>query len=647
MQKSRKLLALILTLVIVAGMLSTAAYADIISPDTAPAQICVTMTEDPQHSVSITWTTIDTNLTDPAVTINGMIFSAEKTVRAVASSNLKAADSTAVTQKAFYNAVINGLQAGTDYTYICSAKDSSGITYASAGNAFRTAPSSNDEFTFMYWADPQASGQNGKAITPNSSFLRKYDISFLYIAGDITDTAANESQWEVLFNQKASGYADSSLISNNFNNALSDYVVAAVQGNHDNGVFANHIVYPKSGAADNTYAYTYGSAHFIMLNLETGYIYTRAEQQAFLREQVAYAKANGLWTIVGYHKAIYSGASHMNDDDVIDARQYWGPIFAELDVDVVLQGHDHVLSYGFVDANGNNARNTQGDAMNYRVVGSRAWAANKPSNAPLYYEGNCASTLKFYSASAYRSNADDPMYLASANYAFLDRNSARPTGHTQNPNGPQSDTQQNPTYTTVTVTNEAITFTTYCFPYNPASDTVGPIAGYEPWIYDIFTVNRTAPVASDWTVYYSAVDEAAEFTNGDFSIFTYESAAAALELVADALSANILTFAPYEKQGVVDNAANAIISAIQQAKESLVIRCVGVTAGASVKKLNSNQNDLTITVTESFADGSVSVISVTIRISNNAAGTYEVGNYKVYVNTKGNDQIRDCYIVED
>ena len=76
MQKSRKLLALILTLVIVAGMLSTAAYADIISPDTAPAQICVTMTEDPQHSVSITWTTIDTNLTDPAVTINGMIFSA-------------------------------------------------------------------------------------------------------------------------------------------------------------------------------------------------------------------------------------------------------------------------------------------------------------------------------------------------------------------------------------------------------------------------------------------------------------------------------------------------------------------------------------------------------------------------------------------
>jgi len=32
-------------------------------------------------------------------------------------------------------------------------------------------------------------------------------------------------------------------------------------------------------------------------------------------------------------------------------------------------------------------------------------------------------------------------------------------------------------------------------------------------------------------------------------------------------------------------------------------------------------------------------------INNNAAGTYQVGIYRVYVDTKGNTQIHECYIV--
>jgi len=71
-----------------------------------------------------------------------------------------------------------------------------------------------------------------------------------------------------------------------------------------------------------------------------------------------------------------------------------------------------------------------------------------------------------------------------------------------------------------------------------------------------------------------------------------------------------------------------------------------VTPSAYVKKLNGNQNDLTITVTETFYNGDVNITSLTFKINNNAAGTYQVGLYKVYVDTKGNDQIRACYIVD-
>jgi len=67
---------------------------------------------------------------------------------------------------------------------------------------------------------------------------------------------------------------------------------------------------------------------------------------------------------------------------------------------------------------------------------------------------------------------------------------------------------------------------------------------------------------------------------------------------------------------------------------------------ASVKKLNGNQNELTITVKEYDENGLlVNVIVKTFMIANNSAGTYQVGEYSVYVDTKGNTQIRDCRII--
>jgi len=68
---------------------------------------------------------------------------------------------------------------------------------------------------------------------------------------------------------------------------------------------------------------------------------------------------------------------------------------------------------------------------------------------------------------------------------------------------------------------------------------------------------------------------------------------------------------------------------------------------AYVTKLNGNKNDLTITVSGifDFVTKDMSEITKTFSINNNAAGTYAVGSYNVYVDTKGNDQIRACYIV--
>jgi len=73
---------------------------------------------------------------------------------------------------------------------------------------------------------------------------------------------------------------------------------------------------------------------------------------------------------------------------------------------------------------------------------------------------------------------------------------------------------------------------------------------------------------------------------------------------------------------------------------------VASTPSASVVKLTGKQNEISITITEVYSDGSQAEVTWSGLIDNNAAGTYSVGNYQVFVDTKGNDQIRDCRIVE-
>jgi len=65
---------------------------------------------------------------------------------------------------------------------------------------------------------------------------------------------------------------------------------------------------------------------------------------------------------------------------------------------------------------------------------------------------------------------------------------------------------------------------------------------------------------------------------------------------------------------------------------------------AVVDKLNGNMNLLTVTVTEVFPLAPSNVFELGIMIRNNAADYYEVGGYTVFVDTKGNTQIRACYI---
>lgn len=470
-----------------------------------PAQIALAMTTDPQTSISINWTTIDTTLTDAKV----MVWKKEADERSAKSytanietrqvSNSTVADSVYqavynpapyVTRKNFYSATVTGLKPDTEYYYRCGASN-----VMSEARSFKTAQKNDDEFTFIYFSDPQVSENHSKGWNANLDIAKsKYpDAKFIYIAGDLTNTAANEGQWESFFNQPGNAQ-----FNEKFSGSLiSELPVAGVMGNHDAskggaGGMSSHFTWASQvNGVPVSYAFNYGAARMIIINTENAYAKNNptalSEQTEFLRSEVSKAKADDKWTIVGFHKSIYSGANHMDDSDVIFNRKYWGPIFAEIGVDAVLQGHDHVLSRGFVKADGTKADVTQ-------KVSDRVYTAKQPQNAPLYYVGNTGSTLKFYAPILNNDwiQAGDPV---APDFGYLDVNSALPAGHPLNPLGPCTNDDLEgidpnfvrlPTFTAVTVSKDKIKYETYMTGFDKETNSIVK----DTFLYDSLTVKK-------------------------------------------------------------------------------------------------------------------------------------------------------------
>jgi hypothetical protein len=155
-----------------------------------------------------------------------------------------------------------------------------------------------------------------------------------------------------------------------------------------------------------------------------------------------------------------------------------------------------VLSRGFIQTVGGSA--TKLDIT--RRTNDREFVAKRPENAPLYYVGNTASSLKFYSPLANNNwiLGGDPVL---PNYELFDINSAEPagyinllTGRLMNP-GPCTDDAlegvapgffRTPTFTAVTVSNGKVTFETYMTGFNPTTNSIVK----DTFMYDTLSVIR-------------------------------------------------------------------------------------------------------------------------------------------------------------
>lgn len=537
-----------------------------VDPDKTPQQLTMHVGTDASTSVNFAWTTDKQVNTVLKVNKKG-----ESQPTIVNGTNAQGAGG-----RYFHKVEITGLTPGTEYEYTAGA----GANKLSG--TFKTAPEAGnkDSFTFNYIVDPQISNAvNSIAAGATFNELSKIsDSAFTYIGGDLTDTASNETQWNLFFNNGgAFPTAGADFLKNN--------LISVVQGNHDNATFNGHINVPnESGGA---YAYDYGPAKFVMLNTQNTSQSQLKEQEALLRTETKKAKENGQWIFVGMHKAIYTGASHITDNDIIELRKYWSPIFAELDIDAVLQGHDHVFSRGFISDQGVNATPEMLDET----------TALQPKNSPFYMVALTAGGLKWYSEKNYTVSSGDPL---TTNYQFLDINSAKPAGDPLNPHGPQSDIAKETAYVTVTVTSNSVTFNTYAYKYDQTKNEITKL----PYLYDTYTIKKTA-VEDNLNNNPPIADDASFTIDEKTATGTVIGAVKASDADGDAMTYKISsgnnegTFTIHEKTGEIRVADAAQLNAAAKAVYTLSIL------------VSDGQHETTLTITINVISSDVTLSQLT------------------------------------
>ncbi|MER2226212.1 MAG: metallophosphoesterase family protein [Carnobacterium sp.] len=256
-----------------------------------------------------------------------------------------------------YKALATDLEASTTYYYQVGSESGE----KSEIGTFNTSGESGDEFTFVQYTDTQNAYWNEHVFNEAAygadtikQALEVADADFVLHTGDVVETAEVEDEWVDIFSQSEESWLQQPLV--------------VASGNHDEYAlnygdsqltekFNEHINVPVTDEkvdGGSYYSLDYNGVHVVVANTndnkesednpEGKAIGT--EQLAWIEEDIKQARENGAkWVVLTYHKPLYSKSYHsLQDEDVQKVREEFMQMIDELDVDLALQGHDHVIS---------------------------------------------------------------------------------------------------------------------------------------------------------------------------------------------------------------------------------------------------------------------------------------------------------------
>ncbi|MDG4861301.1 metallophosphoesterase family protein [Streptomyces sp. T-3] len=255
----------------------------------------------------------------------------------------------------YLHAALDGLKPGTTYYYGVGHDgfDPASPSRLATLGSFRTAPARPEKFVFTAFGDQ---GVSYDALA-NDQLILGQNPSFHLHAGDIC-------------------YADSSghgKESDTYDARVWDQFLAQTEsvaksvpwmvttGNHDMEAWYSPNGYggqsarwslPESGFdpknAPGVYSFTYGNVGVVALDandvsyeIPANKGYTDGKQTAWLDKRLKELRADKDidFVVVFFHHCMYSTSTHASDGGVRDA---WLPLFTKYQVDLVINGHNHV-----------------------------------------------------------------------------------------------------------------------------------------------------------------------------------------------------------------------------------------------------------------------------------------------------------------
>lgn len=350
-----------------------------------------------------------------------------------------------------HKCLVQGLKPGTKYYYRVGNEE------GWSDIASFTTCADTSEYSFIYVTDTQGKDENEFNVsrkTLQAAIRTVPDASFIMFNGDFVESwGAENSEWE--YEQWFTSMQD----------IWMSHKLAATPGNHDKTPNCNFKWHfntdnsfnrgsPVKARIDGTvYSFELGDVLYMVLYYEDddipGYLEALGDWMRYV-----VSKSTAKWRVVSFHTNMFTGSWHQADPNQVVIREKMLPVFEELNIDIAIQGHDHLYEViGPVRSsdmtlieNAVSGVEDTGDAGSYGNMTGKAGGIFDVTEGTLYFLNNSACRKKYWPLSEAEMTAGYPEHQV-PDYFSLFSGRLGQTGE--------------PTFSRVDVTSDKFTFTTY------------------------------------------------------------------------------------------------------------------------------------------------------------------------------------------
>ena len=222
---------------------------------------------------------------------------------------------------------------------------------------FRTQDAEQGEFSFIYMSDSHIQNQeyvDHAKWCATTAAATVPEARFCLFPGDFVETGTtsnSEWEWERWFEESIKP-------------VIMQMPIVPTDGNHDDSGNLNYTYHFNTDNAFNqtaktkpqfegiTYSFVYGDVLFLVYSLQDWWkassssasarrsTYLSTDVKNWFYDQIE-AHPNTKYRVTLSHKNIFSGSGHSIDDEIPMFRDIMLPIFADCQIDLAIQGHDH------------------------------------------------------------------------------------------------------------------------------------------------------------------------------------------------------------------------------------------------------------------------------------------------------------------